>query len=334
MTKITHRLAARARVLALVAGAAALAACEPDVAPAFEVPASGGVEALLFFDADQDLIFDPSDGDFALSGVRVELRVRGTTEALAGGTATSDAQGRFTLANLPAGTHDAYIDPATVPAGVRLCQNPVSITVNPGETRYLQVQARGACLILITDAKKLALNEPVVIRGTVIAQQGAYRNDNAYIQDRTGGIQVFGLPTSLGLVVGDSVEITGVLGQFSGEQQVQNIVSAVKIGEGTVPAPKEPTPAELAARTFEGQLVKLNDVVVQSVGTPAGSGAYNVTVTYQGTTTIVRVEAGSAAAIPTSRWTVGATYDVVGALGSFNAAPQLKPRSAADVTNG
>lgn len=334
MTHTVLRLARAARVLALVAGAAAVAACEPDTAPPFEIPATGGIEALLFFDQDQDQIFDPSDGDRALSGVQVQIRVRGTTEVLAGGSATADAQGRLVFANLPAGTHDAYIVPASVPAGVQICQNPVPITVNPGETRSLQVQARGACLILISDAKRLPATTPVVVRGTVTAQQGAYRNDNVYIQDRTGGVQIFGINTSLALAIGDSVEVTGALGAFSGEVQVQNIVSVTKLGPGTPIVPRDVTPAELAARTYEGQLVKLNDVVVTAVQTPSSSGAYNVTVNFGGTSTVVRVEAGSAATFPTSRFVVGQTYDIVGALGSFNGAPQVKPRIAADVTNG
>jgi DNA/RNA endonuclease YhcR with UshA esterase domain len=332
--KATFSFARAARVLALLAGTAALGACEPDPSPPFQVPATGGIEALLFFDNDQDNLFDPADGDFALSGVQVEVRARGTTQVLAGGAITADAQGRFTLANLPAGTHDVYIVPTSVPAQVKICQNPVQVTVNPGETRFLQVQTRGACLILIADAKKLPAGTPIVLRGTVVAPQGVYRTDNAYIQDRSGGAQIFGVNPSFALVVGDSVEVTGVAGAFSGEFEVLNIVSVTKLGTGTVPAPKEPTPAELAARTFEGQLVKANNVTVVSVDAPAASGAYNVNVTYQGAPLIVRVEALASAAIPTSRWVAGSVYDVTGALGSFSGTPQLKPRTAADVTNG
>ncbi|HEU0054732.1 MAG TPA: hypothetical protein VFQ39_16210, partial [Longimicrobium sp.] len=316
------------------AATAALGACEPDPAPPFQVPATGGVEALLFFDADQDNNFDPGDGDFALQGVQVELRARGTTQVIAGGTAVSDAQGRFVLSNLPAGTHDAYLVPASVPAQAKVCVNPVQVTVNPGETRFLQVQTRGACLILIADAKKAPLGTPIVVRGTVVAPQGVYRTDNAYIVDRSGGAQIFGVNPSVGLVVGDSVEVTGAAGAFSGEFEVVNIVSVVKLGEGTVPAPKEPTAAEVAARTFEGQLVKANDVTVVSVDAPASSGAYNVNVTYLGAPLVVRIEALAAPGIPTTRWTVGSKYDVTGAMGSFSGTPQLKPRTAADVTNG
>ncbi|HWK90302.1 MAG TPA: hypothetical protein VNP72_09910, partial [Longimicrobium sp.] len=159
---MSHRSFANRLALPLLMLAGALAGCEPSVSPQFTVDEPGAVEGLLFFDRDEDNVFDPSDGDYALSGVTLQIRVRGDTDVLAGGTATSDASGRFSLPSLPAGTHDAFVDAATLPAGVVLCSNPLPITVEPGVTRFFTFQTRSGCLVLISTVKVPAMVGQVV----------------------------------------------------------------------------------------------------------------------------------------------------------------------------
>lgn len=324
MRKLARPAAAAAALLAVVA------ACESDVDPPFSVEGTGAVEGLAFYDADADGVFDPSDGDTALTGIRLEVRERGTQQTLANSDVQTGPNGRFIIPALPAGTHDLFVDPATVPDELTICVNPMPVTVHLGEATFLDVEGRLGCLVLIAEAKQLADDEVVVVRGVVTAGQGTFRSDNAYIQDRSAGIQVFGVPSSLGLVPGDSVEVTGELDTFSGERELVS-PSVVVLGTGTVPDPQLVTGAEiLSDGDLQGLLLQVEDVEVLSVSITGGDD-HNVSVRdANGDVFLIRVEQETG--IPSSTWQVGQTYDVVGVLGAFSDAPQLKPRSPADVT--
>jgi predicted extracellular nuclease len=335
--------AGRAAAPLLLAGAL-LAGCEPDTAPPFTIDQPGAVEGLLFFDADEDAVFDPSDGDYALQGVSVTFRERGTEQALAGGTVTSDAQGRFAVGSLPAGTHDAFIDAATLPAGVLLCSNPVQVTVEPGVTRFLRLQARGGCLVLIGDAEALdaAASPVVVIRGIVTAAPSMMRSggDYTYVQDASGGIRVFGSSlAAAGLEVGDRLEVSGTLGLFSGDLQLSNpTVRAVTKGFGAI-APAQTTTGAISAAgpapkaALQGSLVKVTAAKMTGVFGAGGINNRNAIIDDGSGATQIRFETGlyaNAADLPAA-YTVGKCYDITGVVGNFNGAGQLFPRQRSDV---
>jgi hypothetical protein len=122
--------------------------------------------------------------------------------------------------------------------------------------------------------------------------------------------------------------VRGRIDVFSGEVEIVSPV-VTRLGTAPVPAPRPVTGAQLVARTFEGQLARVDGAVVTAVG--GGTGAsYNVTFRApDGTSFTVRIE--GATGILRSTFTVGRTYDVVGVLSVFNTTAQLKPRSAADL---
>ncbi len=325
------------RAFAALLAAALAAGCEPDTAPPFTIDEEGAVEGLLYFDSNSDNTFDPAAGDFALQGVKVKFTVRGdTTQVYA--TATSDAQGRLRVEGLPAGTADALFEVETLPEGVQVCVNPQPVTVLPGQTRFFRVETRNACLILADEVRELPqdVGARAMVRGVVTNRQGAFRADNAYLQDASGGIQIFGVPAALGLVEGDVVEAAGVVGEFNGEKQLEGLTSVRKVGTAPVPEPALLTPEEFRSREFESDLVRLEDLTVVSVGTPSGSsGAFSVKVdpatgpeTY---TFDLRIEGPGTGLTPAS-FTVGSTIDVVGIASVFNNNAQLKPRKPQDVT--
>jgi hypothetical protein len=324
------------RAFAALLAAALAAGCEPDTAPPFTIDEPGAVEGLLYFDANADNTFDPSAGDQALQGVKVKFTVRGdTTQVYA--TATSDALGRLRVEGLPAGTADALFDESTLPAGVQVCVNPQPVTVLPGQTRFFRVETRNACLILADEVRELPqdVGARAMVRGVVTVRQGAFRADNAYLQDASGGIQIFGVAAALGLVEGDVVEAAGVVGEFNGEKQLEGLTTVRKVGTSPVPDPALLTPDEFRSREFESDLVRLEDLTVVSVGTPGSSGAFSVRVdpatgpeTY---TFDVRIEGPGTGLAPAS-FTVGSTIDVVGIASVFNNNAQLKPRKPQDVT--
>lgn len=320
------------RRLVLAAAVPLVAACDTGPAAPFVIDEVGALEGLVFYDADRDGRFDPSAGDSLLSNVTVTVRERGTQRTLANGQAVTGAAGRFRIENLPLGTHHLYVDTAAlVSAGMRLCQNPLPASVYRNEDRFMTLNAVAACLINIAEAKTRPQGTPVVVRGVVTVRQGAHRNDNFYLQDRTSGIQVFGIP-ALGLVVGDSVEVTGVMGAFNLEQQINNPVVS-RLGEATaLVEPRLAVGRDVADIRWEGELLRLENVEVTAVQTGTASG-YNVNMRdEQGTAFEIRVEGGLIPTIPQASWQVGARYDLVGVLGRFNALGQLKLRASNEVT--
>jgi DNA/RNA endonuclease YhcR with UshA esterase domain len=319
---------------------ALVAGCEPDTAPPFEITEPGAIEGLLYFDADEDALFDPSDGDYALSGVQVRFTVRGDTTQVYR-TVTSDASGRFEVTGLPAGTQSAYVTASTLPAGVVLCTNPMDVTVEPGVTRFFRLQTRGGCLVLIQAAEAIGAGN-AVIRGIVTAAPNMMRagGDYTYIQDASGGIRIFGSSLStLGLEVGDRLEVSGVISVFSGDFQLgQPVVRAITKAFGAV-TPAATTTAAIAAAgpdpkaVLQGTLVKVTRAQVTGTFGAGGINNRNAIINDGSGATQIRFETGlySAPADLPAAYPVGKCYDVTGVVGNFNGAGQLFPRTRADV---
>jgi DNA/RNA endonuclease YhcR with UshA esterase domain len=204
------------------------------------------------------------------------------------------------------------------------------------ETAFVSAAAKRGCVVRINVAEAEALGRPITIAGIVTAAQGTYRSDNAYIQDPTGGILIFGLPGSAALALGDSVEISGRLTQFNGEFELENPIVAPNKGSATVPDPLERTTGEIADAVAAGarapDVGRLLVVRGATVGAFTGGGGRNA-VLDDGTGAIeVRLDGNVITAIPTTRFNTTQCYDIIGILGTFNGAPQLKPRIPSDVT--
>jgi hypothetical protein len=175
----------------------------------------------------------------------------------------------------------------------------------------------------------------VVVQGVATVGTGILGGTTTttlYVQDASGGVMVFA-PTGITVATGQRIRVTGVLGHFGRELQIGTSASRAQVevlGAGTLPAPRLVTGVQIVARTFEGQLGRVENVEVTNV--PGGTGAaFDVTVRHpDGEQFIVRVM-GAGTGLTRANFVVGQRYDVVGLVGSFNDAPQLKPRSAADV---
>jgi hypothetical protein len=291
---------------------------------------------VVFRDENANTTFD-AGSDTPAPGIPVRLYA-GTT---ATGTpvaevATSDA-GAYSFTGVRPGTYTLQFVPG--PAMQFVGGNTRQVTIAPDQPQTVPVRFTGQLLISIATAKTRPVGSTVVVDGVVIAAQGTFGNNVVYIQDVTSGIQVFRIPASVtGLTLGDSIRVTAGLRPFSGEAELDTTSSGQLIIEklATV-APKAPrviTGAQVAARTFEGQLVRVNSVVVTAVSGTAASTSYNVTVRAPDNTLFtVRIN-GAPIGVPQPTFVVGSTYSVTGVLGSFNGTPQLKPRSIADITAG
>lgn len=302
-------------------------ACGDEQAPPFEVEGAGQVAGQLFFDADNNGLFTPLGGDTLLRNVEVKLLVRNDTTTLA--TTRTTSEGRFTFADVAAGTHQLVVVSDASTAALSFCSLPAATSVYIGEQTFLSVPAKRGCVVRIAQAKDVATNQSVTIAGIITAAQGTYRNDNIYVQDPTGGIQVFGLPT-LGLQLGDSIEITGLLGAFNGELQIVSPVVAPNISRAAEPAPAVRTAQQLMdAATPKGPDVgRLITVREVTVGAFTGD---NATITDATGAIQVRTDNNARNVIPKSTFQAGKCYDITGLLGIFNGILQLKPRMLTDV---
>lgn len=309
----------------------AVAACDDELAPVFEPEGEGGISGRLFFDADNNGLYTPVGGDVPFVGRTVTVRVRGSTEVLA--TGQTDADGAFSFPGLPTGTHDLVVEPTELVRGtdtLRLCQSPLPVSVYISEQAFVSLNAKLGCVIPISQAVSVEEGTFVTVSGIVTAAPGTFRSNNLYLQDATGGLQVFGLPGGLGIELGDSIEVSGVTDVFSTEIQIANPRVAPNIKKGVgAPPPVVLTTNELGALTptssTMGRLVSVQGVTVGTFASgnapiDDGSGASQI-----------RLDANVAGTVPESTFQAGACYDITGVVGIFNNAPQLKPRGPGDI---
>lgn len=214
------------------------------------------------------------------------------------------------------------------------------VTVVGAATITQDVLFTGSIFITIAEARAKPVDTTVAVIGDVTAPPGVFTsgtggvNSEIWLQDATGGIASFPVPTadSATLRLGTRIEVVGPITLFSGQRQIGRAGSAptirVRTG-GSVVAAKSITVLEARARTDEGQLVVVAGLTVVSLGT--GTSAFNVnTISDAGDTLVIRVN-GAATGLTRSSFTVGAEYNVTGLLTQFNGAAQLKPRFATDV---
>lgn len=315
-----------ARLAASALAVVALAACADDPQGPFAVTGSGTIAGRVFFDADNNGRFTPIGGDTALAGLTVQLRQRASSVIIA--STTSGADGSFSFADVPAGTHDVFVVNNT--GTLSFCVNPSRASVFLGEQAFVSVTGKRGCVVTIDAAEKQAQGSPVTVTGVVTVRQGTFRGDNTYIQDNSGGIQVFGLVTSLNLQEGDSIEVSGTLGLFRTEIQIVSPQVAPNIKRVAPIVPKQVTAGALGALTPTSPDVgRLVVVRRATVGTTFTSN--NSTITDASGSAVLRLDGAVASAIPTSTFVAGRCYDVTGVVGIFDNAAQLKPRKLADV---
>ena len=103
------------------------------------------------------------------------------------------------------------------------------------------------------------------VEGVVTSNASGYDKNTAffdciYVQDGTAGINAF--PVAGDFKIGDKVRITGTTSSYQGERQL-NVTTIEKIGDGTAPAPKEVTAAQVNDGSVLGSLVKIKGTITR-----------------------------------------------------------------------
>jgi len=308
--------------------------------PAVAVPAQGGtvearfrfvsspgsIQGLVFRDVSGSGDFDPA-ADETGEGFRVELFRGDVASGEAADDVVTGPDGGFAFPTLRPGAWTLRITP---PPPLELVGEAVrTVTVGAGATTSVDVIYEGDLVLPIGDARTLSSGTPVTVEGVVTAAQNTWNPREVMVQDATGGILVFVRSgQSPALRLGDRVRVSGTIGFFSGNIQITGNPTVEFLGVEAPPAPRRITGEEMLARTFEGQLVTLARVTVDSIDVQNFDN-HDVFVTAEdGSELLVRGDSRSG--IGSADWTVGVTYQVTGALRFFGGTPQLYPRSTAD----
>lgn len=214
------------------------------------------------------------------------------------------------------------------------------VTVVGAATATQNVLFTGSIFVTIREARATPVDSTVAVVGTITAPPGVFNgatpgaNSEIWVQDTTGGIAAFPVPTadSARFRLGTRVEVIGIVSLNGGQKQIGRSAAPPTVrarAAGTPLAAKPNTAAEARTLADEGELIVVAGLRVVSLG--SGTNAFNVTtVSSTGDTLVIRVN-GLATGLTRSSFIVGERYNVTGILTQFNGTPQVKPRFATDV---
>lgn len=194
------------------------------------------------------------------------------------------------------------------------------------------------------------ITDDIYIRGIITSTNDNLNSRNAFIQDASGAIQLR-FSANNTLIRGDEVKVllkdvalglnSGLL-QLGGSAGMPNS-NATKVADGTVPAYQTITLSDLNAGTYEGKLVKLDNVGffdangLNNLRYDGGLGAGNNKIgDASGNSAIMRVESTSTS--PNSPFAASVIPAGTGTLRGiaivFNNVWQISPMIAADIFAG
>jgi hypothetical protein len=163
----------------------------------------------------------------------------------------------------------------------------------------------------------------VTISGSVTCLKGTYNSGTFYVQDATGGISFFS--NSAGpFALGDVIEVSGTVGAFSGEIQL-NTPSAIFLSSGPEVVPAT---VDITALTYEdvGSLIKVIGTIAT---TNINGGSDDFTITNGTDTLIIFIDSDTGCDL--SAIAIGDAYSAAGPLANYNGLLEMKPRFQADL---
>lgn len=294
----------------------------------------GSLSGQFFRDEDGDDLYDPVI-DTTLAGFQVIL-ISGTdtivTPPETSESITVDSTGAFVFDDLAPGDYTLLIRPLF---GTEVPDSVLSFTIAPDEDETVLIEFTGGEAVLtIAQARALPVGSTVTVEGVVTAGTGVYSLTTAYFQDATAGIVLFtsGSPfATLDLAVGDSIRVTGVTSTFSQELQIGGgaALEVEVLGRVAPRAPRTVTVADILANLYQGELVTVNALTIDSL--PAAATSTNWNLRAHDATGSFIVFFDTDVGISSSTFAVGQVWNITGVGTSFNALREIKPRSAADI---
>ncbi len=100
-----------------------------------------------------------------------------------------------------------------------------------------------------------AVGSVITITGVVTAPPGIFSNSEAYIQDYTGGVCLYG-NFSVPLDFGDSISASGTVSQYRGKNELTYFTYTL-VAQGTVPEPIDVDGLIMNSELYEGSLVRI-----------------------------------------------------------------------------
>ena len=96
----------------------------------------------------------------------------------------------------------------------------------------------------------------VTLTGVITAPPGIFSNSEAYLQDYTGGVCLFGdYPITLDF--GDSITVAGTVDQYRGKNELTNFTYSLVAHDATVPEPIDIGGDLMNTEIYEGSLVRI-----------------------------------------------------------------------------
>jgi DNA/RNA endonuclease YhcR with UshA esterase domain/uncharacterized membrane protein len=183
------------------------------------------------------------------------------------------------------------------------------------------------------------LGQTVTVEGTVTVANNVIGSNSFYIQDATGGLNIFG--SSQDVSVGSKAKVTGQVAFYNGLSEIKPTSVEITGDGGTITPQVIKKLAVLnnynTAEPNEGMLVSLRGTVTDIPASPSGGG-YNITLTDDvGKATTVRVMSSTGIDVPNTI-KKDSSYTISGILGQydstspFDSGYQIFPRNTGDVT--
>ncbi|NOU92450.1 hypothetical protein GC093_04265 [Paenibacillus sp. LMG 31456] len=247
----------------------------------------------------------------------------------------SDGNGAFAF-NMDNATSDVYISQVSTSAnGEKLEGNAEKVT--KADTSV--ITPISSLHTNDSNGKSDKIGQIFTIKGVVTVDNNVVGSNSFYVQDATGGINVFGaMPGGVTVAKGDLITVTGAVAFYNGLTEIVPS-NVVKSGTAAMPPAVDTTIADLnvfaRAELLEGKLAKITGKITNI---PAASGGgYNITFADEaGKTTTLRVMTVTEIDVVTFLQK-DHTYTVTGILSQYDSSSpytsgyQIFPRNAADI---
>ena len=252
-------------------------------------------------------------------------------------TVTTDAQGAYRFALVAPGTYFVeFEDTPTIeyPGGA---MQSITVTPNSETIEGTSPVFTGSLVLTIAEARALPDGQQVAVEGNVTVRPNTFTsgtggvNSEIWIQDATGGIAVFSVPSTSTYALGDRLEVIGTTGRFSGQEQLTS-PTVRPIGTNAPVTPKAISVAQARSLEDDGELVTVTNLTITSVPTGTGTAYTVLAASSAGDTFQIRVATGTN--IPRTAFTVGNRYNVTGILTQNGGNAQVKPRGVSDIALG